>query len=301
MKVAVIVLAIVAIIAAGVAGFAIWKIGGGGAKVPDVVGMKTAAAKVALADAGYSYVVDKTYSNTAAKGVVARQEPAAGDKASKESAVTLWVSEGGEKVAVPDVAGMTTSAADAALSIEGLNATSVAGTSSSAAKGTVYEQAPTAGTQVPRGSVITVYYNASSPTVTTPSVMGLTEASASNRLRQAGLRLGSVGTKASSTAPQGTVLAQSVPATTPVARGTKVSITLSGGPPGVVVPDVLNMYYKQAQNTLTAVGFEVRVSWTPGAGMSPGAVVRVSPAVGTPAPEGSMVVITVEETSPPLQ
>ena len=162
----------------------------------------------------------------------------------------------------------------------------------------VYEQAPAAGTEVPRGSVITVYYNASSPTVTTPSLMGLTEGSAANRLQQAGLRLGSIGTQASSTVAQGTVLAQSVPATTPVARGTKVNITLSGGMPGVVIPDVLNMNYKQAQNTLTTAGFEVRVSWTPGTGMSPGAVVKVSPAVGTPAPAGSLVVISVEESLP---
>lgn len=201
-------------------------------------------------------------------------------------------------MAVPDVAGKTVSEADAALSAEGLNAASVAGTSSSAAKGAVYEQAPTAGTEVPRGSVTTVYYNASSPTVTTPSLMGLTEASASTRLQKAGLLLGTVGTQASTTAEQGTVVAQSVPATTPVAHGTKVNITLSGGPPGVVVPDVLNMYYKQAENKLTTLGFEVRVTWTPGAGMSPGAVVKVNPAVGTPAPEGSLVVITVEEASP---
>jgi beta-lactam-binding protein with PASTA domain len=297
MKVAVIVLAIVAVVAAGVAGFAVWKIDGGGAKVPDVVGMKTADAKAALAGAGYAYVVDKTYSNTAEAGMVAKQEPAAGDKAAKGSAVTVWVSEGGEKVAVPDVAGMTVAEADTALSAEGLNTTAVSGTSGSVAKGAVYEQVPTAGTEVPRASVITVYYNGSSPTVTTPALTGLTEAQASTRLQTAGLLLGSVGTQASSTAVQGTVVAQSVPATTSVARGTKVNITLAGGPPGVVVPDVLNMYYKQAETKLAALGFEVRVKWVPGGGMSPGAVVKVDPAVGTSAPQGSLVVLSVEETS----
>src|SRR5674476_1688931 len=47
------------------------------------------------------YVEETTYSNTSETGVVAKQEPAAGDKASKGSSVTIWVSQGAEKVAVP--------------------------------------------------------------------------------------------------------------------------------------------------------------------------------------------------------
>jgi serine/threonine-protein kinase len=145
--------------------------------------------------------------------------------------------------------------------------------------------------------VITIYYNASSPTVAMPTLSGLTEAQAAARLQAAGLLLGTVGTQSSPTAVQGTVVAQSVPAKTLVARGTQVNIALAGGAPSVVVPDVLNMPYKQAQAKLAALGFEVKIAWEPGAGMSPDAVVKVNPTVGTPAPQGSLVVLSVEDSS----
>jgi beta-lactam-binding protein with PASTA domain len=59
------------------------------------------------------------------------------------------------------------------------------------------------------------------------------------------------------------------------------------------------MPYKHAQTKLAAAGFQVKTTWTPGAGMSPDAVVKVVPAVGTPVPEGSIVHIWVEEGDGP--
>jgi len=97
MKVAVTILAIVA---AGLAGQAIWKIDSG-VKSPDLAGVTAADAEAELSAAGFWYVEETTYSNTSETGVVAKQEPAAGDKASKGSSVTIWVSQGAEKVAVP--------------------------------------------------------------------------------------------------------------------------------------------------------------------------------------------------------
>jgi serine/threonine-protein kinase len=295
MKVAVIVLAVVAVIAAGVAGFAIWKMDAG-VKVPDVTGQKPADAKTEVSDAGLAYTVHKAYSNATEAGMVARQEPAAGEHAAKGSTVSIWVSEGAAKVAVPDVSGQTVEAADAALTAAGLNAKSVAGASGDVEQGQIYSEVPDAGTEVPRGSVITIYFSSTSPTVAVPALTGLTEAQAVNRLQGSGLALGSVGTQTSATAKQGTVVAQSLPATEKVARGTKVSITLAAGAPEPTVPDVLNMPYKTAENKLTAAGFQVRMSWTPGTGMQAGAVVKVVPDVGMPVPEGSLIHIYVEES-----
>jgi len=295
MKVAVVILAVVAIVAAGVAGFAIWKMDSG-VKVPDLVGQKLADAKGEVSSAGLAYSVEQAYSNTTERGMVSRQQPASGDKVAKGSLVTVWVSEGPEKVAVPDVSGQTVEAADAALTAEGLNVKHVAGASPDVQKGQIYKEVPASGTEVPRGSVITVYWSHTKPTVAVPALTGLTEAQAANRLKGAGLYLGSVGSQTSSTATQGTVLTQSIPATEQVGRGTKVSVVLATAPPEPIVPDVLNMPYKHAENKLVAAGFQVRMTWTPGAGMSPGAVVKVNPAVGTPVPEGSIIHIYVEET-----
>jgi serine/threonine-protein kinase len=295
MKVAVVILAVVAIIAAGVAGFAIWKMDSG-VKMPDVTGQGFADAKAEVSGAGLAYTVERTYSDATEEGKVSRQMPAAGEKIAQGSMVTLWVSEGPDKVAVPDVYGKTVAEADTALSAEGLNIKHAAGSSPDVKKGQVYKEVPASGTEVPRGSVITVYYSHTSPTVAVPALTGLTEAQAVNRLRGAGLSLGTVGTQTSSTAVTGTVISQSLPATERVARGTKVSVVLASGPPEVAVPDVLNMPYRHARNKLTSMGFQVRISWAPGTGMEPGAVVKVNPTAGTPVPEGSIIHITVEES-----
>jgi serine/threonine-protein kinase len=295
MKVAVIILAVVAIVAAAVAGFAIWKMDSGVA-VPDVVGQKAADATSALSDAGLAYSVQHAYSDDVDEGTIDKEQPSAGSNVAKGSMVVIWVSDGPSKLAVPDVVGQAVADADTALTAAGLNARQVAGASANVKKGEVYKTAPAAGAEVPRGSIITVYYSNQNPTVAAPALTGLTEAQAADRLKSKGLYLGSVGTQSSTTVAQGTVMSQSVPATEQVARGTKVSVVLSSGPPEPVVPDVLNMPYVQAQNKLTALGFQVRTSWTPGAGMMPGAVVKVVPAVGTPAPEGSIVHIYVEES-----
>lgn len=300
MKVAVIILAVVAIVAAGVAGFAIWKMDSGVA-VPDVVGQKLDEATTELSGAGLAHSVQHTYSNDVEEGLVAKEQPAGGAKAAKGSLVVIWVSDGPENVAIPDVVGKTVSEADTALTAEGLNIKHVAGSSAEVQKGQIYKMVPAAGTEVPRGSIVTAYYSHTSPTVAVPALTGLTEAQATDRLKSVGLHLGSVGTQTSTTVAQGTVMSQSVPATEKIARGTKVSVILSSGPPEPVIADVLNMPYAQAQNKLTAQGFQVRTTWKAGTGMSPGAVIKVVPAVGTPAPEGSIVHIYVEEGEGPYQ
>ena len=178
-----------------------------------------------------------------------------------------------------------------------LSASAVAGSSRVVPKGQIHKMVPAAGSEVPRGSVITIYNNSTGPTVATPALTGLTEAQASSRLQQAGVPLGTVGNQSSKTAKTGTVISQSVPATEPVARGTKVSVVLASGPPLVVVPDVLNLPYKHAQNELNAQGFEVRITRSPGGGMEPSTIIKVNPSVGTPVPGGSLIVLSIEESS----
>ncbi len=147
MKVAVIILAVVAIAAAGVAGYAIWKMDSG-VKVPDVVGQTLADAKTDVSGSGLAYSVERAYSNDAEKGTVSRQQPASGDKVAKGSMVTVWVSEGPENVAVPDVNGLTVAKADTALTAEGLNIKHVAGSSPDVKKGQVYKEVPASGTSL---------------------------------------------------------------------------------------------------------------------------------------------------------
>jgi serine/threonine-protein kinase len=281
----------------GVAGFVVWRVDSAGAKVPDVVGLTASAARSTLAGAGYAAVVDTTYSNSAARGRVAQQDPSAAVEAAKGSDVTIFVSGGIQQVAVPDLTGQTSAAAAATTAVAGLNASLVPGTSGIVGAGLVYQEVPVAGTLVPRGSVISVYFNSTSPTVDVPSLVGLTEAQAAASLQQSGLVLGAVGTTASQASVAGTVIAQSIPAATVVQRGAAVDLTLAGGLASPTVPNVLGLPFRQAQQRLESLGFEARVARAPGTGTQLGDVVAESPGVGMRAPLGSVVVITVDALS----
>lgn len=294
MKVALVVLAVVAVVAVAFAGYVWWSTAST-ARVPDVVGMTAADAKTRLAEAGYTAEVAETHADEVDKGQVSRQEPVPDAKLARGGTVVLWVSVGPSRVQVPDVAGLKLAEAQAKLRAADLNAEVIAGSSGGVARGSVYQQDPAAGTEVEAGTVVKVYENQQTPTAPMPSLIGDTEAQAVARLRQADLLLGSVSTQAGS-GKVGTVVSQSVPANENVARGSKVNLVLAGGPPSVAVPDVLNMPYKAAETKLMHAGFHVRVTWTKGAGMMLGAVVRMNPKAGTQAPEGSLVVITVNET-----
>ncbi|HQL94043.1 MAG TPA: PASTA domain-containing protein, partial [Candidatus Hydrogenedentes bacterium] len=97
--------------------------------VPDVAGMSQAEAATALTGAGLTLgAVAESFSATVPAGQVISQNPASGAVVSPGSAVSLVVSKGAEPAAtvtVPDVVGMTQSAAGTALTGAGLTVGSV--------------------------------------------------------------------------------------------------------------------------------------------------------------------------------
>jgi eukaryotic-like serine/threonine-protein kinase len=298
MKVAVIIVVAVAIVAAAVAGYVI--IGtGSNVTVPDVVGQKTVDAVGQLNGAGFAYSVQQTYDDQVQSGMVSREQPAAGGQAAKGSMVVLYVSQGGENVAVPDVSGQTVEQARAALASTGLTLKSVAGSSAEAPSGQIYQTTPEAGTQVSRGSVVTVYYNRTASNGRVPALAGLTRAQAAERLKGVALHLGKVTSQPSTTVQKGDVISQSIPATEKVPRGGKVGIVVSSGPPLVAVPDVLNMPYQRARTTLASLGFQVRMSRKQGTGMEPDAVIKMKPGAGAMLPKGSVVHVYIEQSDGP--
>jgi eukaryotic-like serine/threonine-protein kinase len=299
MKVAVIVLIVLIIAGAAVAAFVILG-SDSNITVPDVVGQKTVDAVDALNGAGLAYSVQHTYDAQAQTGQVTREQPAGGAQAAKGSMVVLYVSQGSQNVAVPDVAGQTVQQARTALAALGLTLKSVAGSSGDTPAGQIYQQTPGAGTQASRGSVVTVYYNHTSSDGHVPALAGLTQPQCADRLKGAGYRLGAVTSQPSTTVMKGEVISQSAPATENLPRGSKVSIVVSSGPPLVAVPDVLNMPYQRARSTLTSQGFQVRMSWRPGTGMEPDSVIKMRPAAGSLVPKGSLVRLIVEQDDGPF-
>src|SRR5262249_4350117 len=89
--------------------------------VPNVVGLTQAAASTALVNAGLVVgTVTQQSSTTVPAGSVISQLPAAGAQADSGSAVDLVVSSGPPQVAVPNVVGLTQTAATTAITNAGL-------------------------------------------------------------------------------------------------------------------------------------------------------------------------------------
>ena len=88
--------------------------------VPDVLLLQKDLAKLKITQAGLSPQIVQGTSDTVPPGQVAKEEPSSGTKIGKGSTVTLTVSTGKPKVAVPNVVGQDSTSAVSALAAEGL-------------------------------------------------------------------------------------------------------------------------------------------------------------------------------------
>lgn len=124
--------------------------------VPDVVGQTQAVAQNAIEQAGLSLgSVDEAYSDTVAPGLVISQDPVAAAAVAPGYPVNLIVSTAIEPVTVPDVVGLTQSAASSALTGVKLSVGTVTEAySTTVAAGLVISQDPSAGTSVATGSAV---------------------------------------------------------------------------------------------------------------------------------------------------
>jgi len=142
--------------------------------VPRVVGLTEPKALVKLASLGLrpKEVYRATKKPT---GLVVSQNPQEATSVKKGTQVTLVIDRGAPKVAVPNVRGLSLSAAQAKLSALGLSATQTQVTSTKPA-GTVVDEAPAPGTSLAKGSSVTLSVAKAPATTTTPTTTSATTA-----------------------------------------------------------------------------------------------------------------------------
>jgi eukaryotic-like serine/threonine-protein kinase len=115
--------------------------------VPDVVGQSSVSAANQLGAAGFKVEPVNEASDEVASGTVIRTEPAAGTDAPKGSTVRMVVSSGQEQVRVPNVVGLTQSAATSELEAAGFTVI-VDEVLDPTRNGRVVSQTPQGGSQV---------------------------------------------------------------------------------------------------------------------------------------------------------
>jgi len=123
--------------------------------VPDVTGKSFAEAAQALQDARLGAQQVDEFHDTVPVGQVVRTDPPAGQQAARDSVVAVVVSKGPDLVPVPTFKAMTVEQASAAAAAGGVQV-QAQGVFTGGRK--VRAQDPAEGTQVKRGSVVTIFF-----------------------------------------------------------------------------------------------------------------------------------------------
>jgi serine/threonine-protein kinase len=202
-------------------------------QTPNLVNRTEAEARKILSDdklvVGH---VDQRYDPTHASGIVLGQSPTANFKITQGTAVDLVVSKGTEMITVPaDVIGQQERAVRNELTLAGFANTSPAYTVDPTKQaGTVIATNPSPGASVPKGTTIVLTVVSGKTTV--PSVVGLDQAAASQKLQDAGLSAGTATEQPTDKATQiGKVISQDPTAGRSVDRGTAVNLVVGVAKP----------------------------------------------------------------------
>jgi beta-lactam-binding protein with PASTA domain/tRNA A-37 threonylcarbamoyl transferase component Bud32 len=149
------------VVAAGTVVQVFVSAGGPGVLVPDVTGEEVATARDTLTQAGLHPRVRTDRTSTAPLNTVTRQAPPPATTVPFGSTITIWVSAGGTGAAgtrVRDVVGDPARTAKIILAGQGFTVKEVARPGGPPAPaGTVYRQAPAAGSVLAPGSTVTIY------------------------------------------------------------------------------------------------------------------------------------------------
>ena len=121
-------------------------------------------------------------------------------------------------------------------------------------RGNVISTNPAAGSELKRGTQITLAVSSGREMTDVPDVTNLTTEEAVEELQNAGLELNpSVRRETSDNIPEGVILAQQPAGGTQIAKGSRITITVSSGPRMVQVPSLVGLNVEQATATLSSL------------------------------------------------
>jgi beta-lactam-binding protein with PASTA domain len=122
-------------------------------------------------------------------------------------------------------------------------------------QGVVIDTDPVAGTEVEKGSFVTLIESAGTEQFTVPQVIGETEEVARALIEAQDFQVGLVEYDLSEDVPEQTVMIQTPSGGTPAVAGSLVDLVVSRGPFSIEVPDTAGMSAEAAQLELAQAGF----------------------------------------------
>ena len=208
----------------------------------------------------------------------------------------LWyfLARGGGKRTVPDVVGLTSSAAAQRLHDKDLDVVPKTGPSRRPV-GIVFAQRPGAGSQVDKGQNVTILISGGLARKPVPNVTDLPVTQAEQQLTTAGFK--TAVKRVSSTRQSGLVTAlDPVPGVTAV-KGATVTLSVSSGQKPVVIPSFVGSQQGAAVVKLTKLGLKPQLQ-NVASSQPAGQVVSQKPPAGQQVDKGSTVVLNVSSGSP---
>lgn len=239
-----------------------------GHKVPDIRGMTVEEAKKleGIKDIFTIEVVGTKENSKYNDGEIISQDPSEGTLRKNNLTIQVYVCAKVEKSYMPTVLNMSESEAKFILNNMslGLNIQVQDKPSDTVAKGLVVATSPAAGAEIRQGNTVIIYISSGREIkpVTVPNFVGMTEEKANLEAQKLGLVVGASSSEYSDK-PAGTVIRQSISATTEAKTGDNIYFTISLGPNNtkVDVPDVIGKSLNAAKSELEAAGFTVAVQW----------------------------------------
>lgn len=279
------------------------KISGGTerAEVPNVIGIERKEAEKILEEAHFKADIENAYSNYIADGYVISQEYEQGEQLDKDSTIKITVSKGRDpnveiaekKVIIPNFVGMKYQevimlAAEKEISI----IVSMHSYSDKFQKDIVMNQSIKAGMEISNLEPVALDISLGIKYSTVPDVMYFTEEEAISKLKSMDLNFEKL-YEESEMVGAGLVMAQSMREGEKVVSNTIITITISNGRGGFVMPDVVGKSQANAEKELRNKGLAVAVSYSFSNTFASGNVISQSIAHGTQVSVGTQVSIVV--------
>jgi eukaryotic-like serine/threonine-protein kinase len=205
----------------------------------------------------------------------------------------LWYFTRSEEKAVPAVTSQPLEVAVSRLQDAGFE-TDIVNRASPAPRGTVFEQRPSAGTELEEGSTVTILTSTGPATVAVPNAVGLPEQQARDRLARAGLEVRVF--EVFSDEPEGTVIAQNPGSGERVSPDESVRLNVSKGTGLVDVPSLVGFTRAEAEAQLSDAGLEANVFEVPS--IEPAGTVVAQNPLGGQLREGEAVRLNVSTGTP---
>jgi len=285
-------IAVALAIALGIFGWYVLVGPGSKVVVPSIVGATEKEATSALTPLGLTLVIsEKRFDEEITSGLIIESDPAGGGKVDAGGSVKAIISKGPERYEIPKLMGLTPEAAVNLLAKYPLKVGEIKEVYNDVIpKGFVIGSSPTRGENVKRDTVIDIAISKGIETLDVASYVGKTADQALTELTDAGFSVDTVN-QFSESVLAGTVISQQPSGGAPLAKGAKITLTISKGSEFVFIPNIFSLTEAKARAALSDLELKVVVKKIGGKKVK--AVTNIAPKVGTKVKRGSTVTITV--------